>query len=150
MGRNQWAAGWVAAMVMLSGCASMQPRRSGLVEAPLRCEDQSVEIYFEPQSAEVTAEGRAVIERAAAAAKGCKVKRVEVLGLADAPGTAAGNLELSKKRARAVSGSLAAAGLPAAEFQVAAAGAAGALTAQGAAQPLRRRVDVILHLTPGR
>ena len=70
---------------------------------------------------------------------------IEVLGLADAAGAPGVNLELSKRRAQSVAAALAANGLPTAEFQVAAGGQDGAVTADGKA-PLRRRADVTLHL----
>jgi outer membrane protein OmpA-like peptidoglycan-associated protein len=77
------------------------------------------------------------------------VTGVEVLGLADAVGgDTASNLQLSKDRARAVTAALESSGLPAAEFKVTAAGQSGATTAGGQAQPLRRRVDVVIHVAP--
>jgi outer membrane protein OmpA-like peptidoglycan-associated protein len=77
------------------------------------------------------------------------VASVDVLGLSDAVGAADANLELSKRRAQSVTAALTAAGLPAGEFRVGAAGQAGAVTADGKARPLRRRVDVVLHLQGG-
>jgi peptidoglycan-associated lipoprotein len=138
----------VAALVLaLGGCTTIQNARDRIVRAPPRCPDQTVQIYFEADSAEVTNEGRAVIGQAASQAKTCVVKSVEVLGLADAAGAADANLELSKKRAQSVTAALAASGLPAAEFRVAAAGQAGSTTAEGRTAPLRRRADVVLHLS---
>ena len=135
-----------AAAVGLSGCATVQSARARLVKAPPRCVDQTVEIYFAPDQAELTPEGRMVISQAAQGVRACKVTAVEVLGLADAAGAPAANLELSRKRAQSVAAALAANGLPAAEFKVAAAGQAGAVTATGQSAPLRRRVDVALRL----
>ncbi|MCR5877790.1 OmpA family protein [Phenylobacterium sp. J367] len=131
----------------LSACETVSSARDRLVRAPDRCVDRTVQIYFEPNQAEVTDEGRAVIKQAADDARGCKVGKVEVTGLADAVGAPADNLELSKRRAQSVTAALAAAGLPAAEFAVAAVGAAGAETADGRAAPLRRRADVKLHIS---
>jgi outer membrane protein OmpA-like peptidoglycan-associated protein len=132
----------------LGGCASMKTGRDRIVKAAPRCVDQAVQIYFDPESAEVTKEGRAVITAAAADSRPCKVASVEVLGLADSAGAADANLELSRRRAQSVTTALSAAGLPAGEFKVQAAGQAGATTATGQARPLRRRVDVVLHLSP--
>jgi outer membrane protein OmpA-like peptidoglycan-associated protein len=138
----------VATLILaLGGCTTLQNARDRIVRAPPRCPDQTVQIYFEADSAEVTDEGRAVIAQAASEAKSCVVKNVEVLGLADAAGAPDANLELSKKRAQSVTAALAASGLPAAEFRVAAAGQAGSTTAEGRAAPLRRRADVVLHLS---
>ncbi|MGA0605640.1 OmpA family protein [Phenylobacterium sp. VNQ135] len=136
----------VAAALALAGCQTVRDARDRWVKAPARCEDQTVQIYFEPDQAEVTPEGRSVIAAAANQAQGCTVERVSVLGLADAAGGATANLELSKKRAQSVTAALVAARLPAAEFSVAAAGQAGAVTSDGRAAPLRRRADVTLHM----
>jgi outer membrane protein OmpA-like peptidoglycan-associated protein len=137
-----------AVTVLASGCTTAQTDRARLVRAPARCVDQTVQIYFEPGSAELTHEGRMVIDQAASGAAGCRVASVEVTGLADAQGAPDANLELSKRRAAAVARQLAANGLPAADFKVTAAGQAGAATAEGKAAPLRRRAEVILHLAP--
>jgi len=138
----------LVAAVALGGCQTVQTARARLVKAPPRCVDQTVQIYFAPEAAELTPEGRMVISQAASSARGCRVSGVEVLGLADAAGAPGANLELSRKRADSVAAALAANGLPAAEFKLAAAGQAGAVTADGAARPLRRRADVTLHLAP--
>jgi peptidoglycan-associated lipoprotein len=132
----------------MSACATVQTARDRIVKRAPSCLDQTAQIYFEPESAEVTQEGRAVLAATARDHAGCKVTGVEVLGLADAVGAPGINLELSRKRAEAVTSALAASGLPAAEFKVSAAGQAGATTARGQAQPLRRRADVVIHRTP--
>lgn len=139
-----------AAAVGLSGvggCTTVQNVRSRLVKAPPRCVDQTVQVYFAPDQAELTPEGRLVISQAAQGARSCRVTAVEVVGLADAAGAPGANLELSRKRAQSVAQALAANGLPTAEFKVAAAGQAGAVTADGAAAPLRRRAEVTLRLS---
>jgi peptidoglycan-associated lipoprotein len=132
----------------LGGCASLKTGRERIVKTAPRCVDQTAQIYFEAESAELTKEGRAVIAAAAGESRPCKVTSVEVLGLADSVGAPEVNLELSKRRAQSVTAALSAAGLPAGEFKVLAAGQAGATTAGGQARPLRRRVDVVLHLSP--
>ena len=135
--------------VGLAGCAATPKGRDRIVKATPHCSDQTVEIYFEQFSSEVTREGRAVLRAAAAQSKPCKVTSVDVLGLADSiGGDSASNLELSKRRAQTVTAALTAAGLPAGEVKVSAAGEAGATTAKGQAQPLRRRTDIVLHLAP--
>src|SRR6185503_15712294 len=88
------AAGLLAA---LTACTTTT-ERTRLVRAPARCADQTVQLYFEPQSSELTKEGRDVIAAAAAGARACKVMSVEVIGLADAAGAPGANLELSQKR----------------------------------------------------
>jgi len=138
----------VAAAMLLAGCTTVRNARDRIVKPQPRCVDTTVQIYFEPDSAEVTSEGRAVLRAAADQARACKVEGVSVLGLADAAGAPGANLELSQRRAEAVSRALAATGLPAAAFDTAAAGQAGAVTPSGDARPLRRRADVTLRLSP--
>lgn len=133
----------------LTGCATMPAGRDRIVKIAPRCVDQTVQIYFEAYSSAVTKEGRAVLAAAAAQARPCTVASVDVLGLADnIGGTPDSNLDLSKRRAEAVTAELAAVGLPAAQFKVVAVGEAGAATADGRARPLRRRADIVLHLSP--
>ena len=133
----------------LGACNTMPTTaRSRIVQAPTRCADQTVQIYFETFSSEVTKEGKAVIAAAAQQARPCKVTGVDVLGLADSVGGAAdSNLELSKRRAEAVTAALSAAGLPAAEFKITAVGEKGSTTtSDGRSRPLRRRADIVVHL----
>lgn len=137
----------LAATVALGGCSTLQSARDRIVRTPPTCVDQTVQIYFEPESADLTPEGLAVINSAAANLQGCKISAVEVLGLADAVGAPQANMELSKRRARSVSQALAASSLPDAEFRLSAAGQAGSVTPEGQAAPLRRRVDVTLHVS---
>jgi outer membrane protein OmpA-like peptidoglycan-associated protein len=134
----------IALAVGLAACTTTE--RTSLVQAPAHCVDQTVQVYFEPQSSELTKEGRAVIAAAATGARSCRVMGVEVVGLADAAGAPDASLELSHQRAASVADALKADGLPAAEFKVAAAGQAGAVTASGQARPMRRRADIVLHL----
>ncbi len=137
----------ITTLIGLSSCATMPTGRDRIVKATPRCVDQTVQIYFESDSAEVTKEGRAVLTAAAQLSKPCKVTGVDVLGLADSTGAADANLEISKRRAQAVTAALTAAGLPAGEFKVSAAGQSGATTAEGKSRPLRRRADIVLHLS---
>ena len=149
--RARMVAGPMLAMgalaVGLGGCASMKSARDRIVRAPKVCQDLTVPVYFEANEAEITREGRRVIAASAAQAKGCNVDAVRVLGLADAAGDPLSNLELSKKRAASVADAVQKAGLPAAEFEVAAAGQAGAVNKDGETAPVRRRADVTLKLS---
>ena len=142
--RTLIAAGMMLA-VGLSACSTTS-RRESVVRAPRLCEDMTLPVYFEPNDAEITLDGRRAIVAGAAQAKGCKVDEVRVLGLADAAGDPAANLELSKKRAASVAAAIRKAGLPDAEFEMSAAGQAGSVTAGGQA-PVRRRADVTIKLS---
>lgn len=145
---HRLAAATIACVLVagLAACSTGPTGRAAIVKTPPRCIDTTVQVYFDSWSAEINKESRAVIDEAAALSRGCSVERVEVVGLADAVGAPGPNLELSKQRAAAVTAALTKAGLPAAEFRLAAAGQAGATTAEGEEQPMRRRADVVLHL----
>jgi peptidoglycan-associated lipoprotein len=144
-GAGRHIAGWALAGGLLAlGACTTTP-----TDTPMRfiaCDDVSVGIYFEPNSADVSSEAKAVLRGAADQAKGCRVDGVDVLGLADAVGAPDANLKLSEQRAAAVTRTLRGYGLGA--VKVAAAGDIGAVTQAGAAAPLRRRADVIVKLSP--
>ncbi|MBU1377027.1 MAG: OmpA family protein [Alphaproteobacteria bacterium] len=136
----------LALLVGLGGCSTMTGARDAVVRAPTTCQDVTIPIYFEPDQAGLTPEGRRVISSQAAQAKRCRIDAVRVVGLADAAGDPAANLELSKARAASVADALEKAGLPAAEFDVVAVGQAGSVAADGAVRPVRRRADITLKL----
>ena len=137
----------VALAAGLAGGATVPRGRDAVVRAPTACQDVTIPIYFEPDVAMVTPEGRRVIASQAAQSKRCRIDGVTILGLADAAGDPAANLELSKARAASVSEALVKAGLPAAELDLAAVGQAGSVTADGKVRPVRRRADVTLKLS---
>ncbi|HYD97923.1 MAG TPA: OmpA family protein [Alphaproteobacteria bacterium] len=136
-------------MVMLAGAAlaacahADKPKTTVARFTP--CEDINVAIYFEPASAAINRDGRAVLRGAADQAKGCRVDRVDVVGLADAVGAPDANLALSEKRAASVTKTLHGLGLK--DVRVAAAGESGAIIQTGAVAPMRRRAEVILRLS---
>ena len=135
---------------LVAGCASGNPwpkSRSQIVAVAPACEDFAVQIYFETESAALTSEARSVLKGAETLAKGCKVVSVRVVGLADAKGGGPdSNLSLSKKRADTVTRALEKSGFKAVDFEVGAAGDAGATTSNGEARPLRRRADIRFDL----
>lgn len=138
--------GVAAALAGLSACTTVRNARDRIVRPTLACQDVSIPIYFEPDAAQLTPDGRRVIATQAAEAKRCKVESVRVVGLADAAGDPAANLELSRARAASVTDALVKAGLPPAEFDLTAVGQAGSVTADGKIQPVRRRADITLKL----
>jgi peptidoglycan-associated lipoprotein len=141
------AAAAVILGVGLGGCSTFG---GGEAKPQTACVPQTVHIYFDADSAGVTDEARAVLQQAAELAKACRVKKVTVLGLADAAGAPDANLALSKQRADAVSKTLDELHLPSADFVLEAAGQSGAVNAAGDTRPLRRRADVTLDLSPRR
>lgn len=140
------------ALVALAGCASSEgPWRvwkKPVAAAPPSCADFQSSVYFEQDRADLTKEARMLLAGAQAQARGCAVKSVRVVGLADAVGTSEANLALSRRRAQTVTSVLAQAGFGKVDIDMAAAGDAGAVAASGAALPLRRRADILFDLEP--
>jgi outer membrane protein OmpA-like peptidoglycan-associated protein len=152
-GRAQIAAlAMVAAAV--SGCATIRnkahtPYAGPQVVLPNNCTDMTATIYFDRGSATLTRDAKAALKIAAAEAESCRFYAVDVYGLSDAVGAPATNIAISKKRAEAVTRQLAELGFTTVTFKLVAAGAAGAVTAGGEAEPLRRRADIIFRANPG-
>ena len=133
-----------AVALTLSGCGTV-PGFSR-ARAPNPCQDLTVSIYFERDSAAITREARAVLKGAGDMTRGCALGQVDVTGLADSVGDAGVNLALSKKRAEVVQGAVQRLGFTTVNFTVGAVGESGAMTASGADKPLRRRADVTFRL----
>jgi outer membrane protein OmpA-like peptidoglycan-associated protein len=139
-------------LALLAGCTTpgVYKKRSDLVTDPAACSARRFEIYFDQDKARLTPAAREAISLTATQLQGCDVTRVQVLGLADArSGTAAANQTLSERRARSVAEALAGVGLPAPAFEIAAAGADGAVV-NGVNDPLRRRTEVLIEAAPRR
>jgi len=132
----------------LAACAPTGPSRESLVYEPSNCSARRFDVYFADGQARLTPPARQAIGLAAGQLQGCEIARVQVLGLADASGGSAANLSLSERRAAAVVEALKAVGLPAPAFDVAAAGDAGAVAADGAQEPLRRRTEILIEARP--
>lgn len=136
-----------AAATALGACAQVDSGvrritgRSAAVTAPV-CRDFTFPLYFQTGSDQLTPDGVKVIDNYSARVRACPVAELRVTGLADSEGGAAANLELSQRRATAVAGVLSARGYPTPTFDVAASGDAGATTAGGRTEPLRRRAEV--------
>lgn len=143
------AAALVCAAMALTACAETSgPWRTVKkpVAAAPSCAAFTTSIYFDQDSAALTPEAKMALSGARAQARGCLVRSVKVVGLADAIGASNANLALSKRRADIVSQALAAHGFGKADFDLAAIGDAGAVSSSGAAAPLRRRADIFFEL----
>jgi peptidoglycan-associated lipoprotein len=144
--------GRVTALALIAASAAacshihMPLTRAQIEKTPNPCVDFTASLYFERSSAKVTREAKDVLQGARAQTKGCLVSGVEVVGLADAVGAPDANLELSKKRALSVTAALAHAGFRDVTISAVAVGEAGSANAAGAV-PLRRRADVIFHVS---
>ncbi len=134
-----------AAALGLQGCSSVSAleTRARLISNPA-CTDVFFPIYFANGSSELSKAAASVVANAGKHIDGCALDQVEVIGLADYVGTPEANLDLSRRRARAVAQALIHAGLPAPVFHINALGEAGAVTKDGPA-PVRRRADVFIH-----
>ncbi|USQ96215.1 OmpA family protein [Caulobacter sp. RL271] len=137
----------LGAILALAGCAETQgpwrTLRKPVAAAPPTCGDFQSSVYFEQDSAALTREAKMVLSNAQDQARGCAVKSVRVIGLADAVGTSDANLALSRRRAQTVTEALAKVGFGKVDIDAAAVGDAGAVAASGAAAPLRRRADIL-------
>lgn len=139
----------IALGLALSGCAF--PRfmdRSAVVTEPSPCTAKRFEVYFADGEARLTESARQAIGMTAAQLQGCDIRKVQVVGLADARGGATANQDLSERRAVAVAEALTAAGWPAPVFEVEAAGDTGATTEGGVREPMRRRTEVLIDAAP--
>ncbi|MGH1557704.1 OmpA family protein [Caulobacter segnis] len=120
------------AILGLAGCAETQGPwrtvRKPVAAAPPTCADFQSSVYFEQDSAALTREARMVLAGAQAQARGCAVKSVRVIGLADAVGASEANLILSRRRAETVTSALAKAGFGKVEIDRVAVGDAGAVS----------------------
>ncbi len=142
--------GAIGALAALGACTTTskpQAAKVPLIQAPTNCADFNFRIYFEPKSDAITPQAAKLIDLAQHRAVGCNVTGVVVVGLADAAGSPADSLELSKRRADAVTDALGKRGFTNVEFHIAALGQTGSTTEQGDAKPVRRRVDVSVHLS---
>ncbi|HEX4096560.1 MAG TPA: OmpA family protein, partial [Caulobacteraceae bacterium] len=105
------------------------------------CHNTTVTLYFESGSETLTDAGRQIVSLTAHRLRGCPVKELSLLGLADPTGSPQINLTLSQHRADAVLSAFVRAGLPVPKYTLVAAGSKGAVDANGAVEPVRRQVD---------
>ncbi len=136
-----------AGVLAIAGCAETGSR-GPLVAEPNACAPQKFDIYFREGEARLTDPALHAIGLTATQLQGCDIRKVEVVGLADASGGPDANLDLSERRALAVTEALAAAGWPAPAFSLVAAGESGSVAADGAAEPMRRRTEVLVEAAP--
>lgn len=140
--------GLVAVGLTAAGC-NLAPTmsRSDIVAEPSACQAKRFEVYFAEGEARLTDVARQAIGLTATQLQGCRIDKVQVIGLADASGGARANQTLSEQRAIAVVEALEAAGWPAPVFDIGGVGAEGAATA-GVNEPMRRRTEVLVEASP--
>ena len=138
----------VAAAVAGCGWTPGFRDRSALVTEPSPCAAKRFEVYFAENEARLTSAALQAIGLTATQLQGCDIQRVQVVGLASSTGGVDSNLDLSQRRATAVAEALVAAGWPTPAFELGAVGDAGATTADGTREPMRRRTEVLVHAAP--
>jgi peptidoglycan-associated lipoprotein len=140
----------LAAALAMAGCATAPAvrDRSDLVTEPDACGPKRFDIYFSDGEARLTEAARHAIGLTATQLQGCEIRKVNVIGLADARGGPVANLDLSERRALAVAEALEAAGWPSPAFSLIVAGESGATTPSGASEPMRRRTEVLVDAGP--
>ena len=138
----------VLGLLAVAGCAETPWSRGDLVAEPNVCAPQRFDIYFREGEAGLTDAARHAIGLTATQLQGCDIRKVDVIGLADARGGPDANLDLSERRAVAVREALEAAGWPAPAFSLMVAGESGSVAADGASEPMRRRTEVLVEAAP--
>ncbi len=140
--------GLLLGALALAGCAETPWSRGDLVAEPNVCVPQRFDIYFREGEAGLTDAARHAIGLTATQLQGCNIRKVNVIGLADATGGPDANLDRSERRALAVTEALQAAGWPAPAFSLVVAGESGSVTAAGVDEPMRRRTEVLVDAAP--
>jgi len=138
----------VVGVLALAGCATKPMERSELVTERSVCTPQRFDIYFRDSEAGLTDAARQAIGLTATQLQTCDIRKVEVIGLADARGGPTANMDLSQRRALAVAEALEAAGWPSPAFTLVGAGETGSVAADGANEPMRRRTEVLVDAAP--
>ena len=147
---NYWAtAAVLGAAATLIGCTTPTKHAASgnLIVSATACSDFSFSIYFARGSTHLNHEADDLLASAAARARNCGVKGIDVIGLADQPGSPEVNAELSKARTQVVTRALKRHGF--ADFRFAPTdGTSGAQSTTALASPFRRRVEVNFHFAP--
>ena len=128
----------VLAGAWLTGCESVHNIQQRMASP---CHNTTVTLYFEAGSEALGDTGQQIVALTAQHLKGCKVRELSLVGLADPAGSPEINETLSRHRADAVLTAFVHAGLPVPKYTLVAAGERGAIAANGAVVPLRRQVD---------
>ncbi|MGC8476111.1 MAG: OmpA family protein [Acetobacteraceae bacterium] len=134
----------VAPPAPLSGNASGGPAP---VAAPAPAPVRSYLVFFDWDSAALTARARAIVAEAAAASQHVQLTQIRVNGYTDASGGRTYNQALSRRRAETVAAQLVRDGVARSSIVIRAYGETHPLvpTAPGAREPQNRRVEIILR-----
>lgn len=131
---------------LLAGCATPKADTPKAAN-PAACPARQMVFYFGSWETALNAIALEEIRTAQAALKDCTIDRVQIVGMAGAPGDVAANFEVSKTRAENVAAALEKGGWPRSAFVLEAKGEDGATTSDGLEAPMRRRVEVSVTAT---
>jgi outer membrane protein OmpA-like peptidoglycan-associated protein len=108
---------------------------------------QNFIVFFDFDKSNLRSDAQKIVGDAAAYAKANKKTRIVTTGHADTSGTAAYNLALSERRAKAVKAELARLGIPESEVAVVFKGESSPMvaTGDGVKEPQNRRVEIVLE-----
>lgn len=145
----------VAAAFMLTAAASAQPsspaKSAAVTKGQVAAGDptqpaspDSLILYFDTNSTTIRRQDQALLDQAARLYRDGNPVLMTLTGQADNVGPAAGNLQISSRRALAVLYQLVARGIPAQRFELVAKGTAEEPIAEktGNPEPLNRRVEI--------
>jgi peptidoglycan-associated lipoprotein len=137
----------LAASVMLAatslGACSLVHRDHANAFDPNACTERLFNIYFEDSEAQLSPEASEAVQAVAHSLSGCRVDRVRIVGLADAPGDPNENMALSEQRAQTVATYLQSrTDWPHSAYELVARGERNATNDEGVDRPMRRRARV--------
>ncbi|MGZ3304982.1 MAG: autotransporter domain-containing protein [Asticcacaulis sp.] len=124
-----------------------QPLPAAQPPAPRATQSRSFNVYFRFDSSAMTQDARAVIDQASSFIKAQTDPKVAVIGHTDTAGSAAYNLALSRKRAKAVASALVRQGVAAPDISADWQGEKGLAvpTRDGVANKANRRTEIDVH-----
>ena len=138
----------VSALVMLASAAYTQQSAGPVMAA--ETEPGRFLVFFDLNEATLTPEAGRVVARAAQDYRQGGTPQITVTGHTDTSGSAAYNLELSKRRAESVAQALESEGVPATSIATVGRGEEDLLvpTANGVREPRNRRVEIVVPQAP--
>jgi len=138
----------VSALVMLASAAYTQQSAGPVMAA--ETEPARYLVFFDLNEATLTPEAGRVVAQAAQDYRQGGTPQITVTGHTDTSGSAAYNLELSKRRAESVAQALESEGVPATSITTVGRGEEGLLvpTANGVREPRNRRVEIVVPQAP--
>jgi outer membrane protein OmpA-like peptidoglycan-associated protein len=130
----------IALATALGACGTMGHRAPAVASV---CGAREFNIYFDDSETQLSPEAREAIGAVDHSLEGCRIERVRIVGLADAPGDPNENMELSEQRAQTVATYLQhTTRWPRSAYELVARGENNATNSDGIDRPMRRRAHV--------